>query len=66
MSLRPYKCTKEVKAKPMDRFTAQGLGLVRDETDVNEAGYYVEYNKDYASWQPKQPFENGYQALAFV
>jgi len=58
--MKKYKCIKEVEAKPMDRFEAQGLGLVRDETDVNEAGYYVVYSKDYVSWSPKAVFESGY------
>lgn len=55
-----YKCIKEVQAKPMDRLTAEGLGLVRDVTGVNENGYFVKYNEDYSSWTPKQPFEDGY------
>ena len=55
-----YKCIKEVQAKPMDRLTAEGLGLVRDVTGVNEDGYFVKYNEDYSSWTPKQPFEDGY------
>ena len=39
--MKKYKCIKEVEAKPMDRFEAQGLGLVRDETDVNHHTFSV-------------------------
>ena len=60
IDLVEYKCIKEVQAKPMDRLTAEGLGLVRDVTGVNEDGYFVKYNEDYSSWTPKQPFEDGY------
>lgn len=60
IDLVEYKCIKEVQAKPMDRLTAEGLGLVRDVTGINEDGYFVKYNEDYSSWTPKKPFEDGY------
>ena len=55
-----YKCIKEVMAKPMTRFEAQELKLVRDETNVDEDGYMVKYNEGYSSWTPAETFEKGY------
>lgn len=55
-----YKSIKTVEAKPMDRLEAEGLGLVRDLTGVNEPGYYVKYSDEYSSWSPKKSFEDGY------
>jgi hypothetical protein len=60
VELVEYKCIKKVQAKPMDRLTAERLGLVRDVTGVNEDGYFVKYNEDYSSWTPKKTFEDGY------
>lgn len=61
--LKQYQCTKQVTAKPMDRFEAQDLGLIRDITDTNEDGYHVIYSDDYESWSPKQSFEDGYAEI---
>ena len=62
--MKTYQSIKVVEAEPMDRFTAQDLGLVRDTTDVNEPGYLVVYSADYKSWTPSQPFEDGYVELS--
>ena len=60
--LKTYKCTKIVQAKLMGRKTAEQLGLVRDNTGVNERGYHVVYdNGNYESWTPAEPFERGYE-----
>ena len=61
--LQVYKCIKQVQAEPMDRFTAQELGLVRDIIDENEDGYRVVYSNDYISWSPRQSFEDGYAII---
>lgn len=58
--MKKYKCIKEVMAKPMTRFEAQKLKLVRDKTNVDEDGYMVKYNEEYSSWTPAEPFEKGY------
>jgi len=56
-----YVSYKEVEAEPMDRFTAQKSGLVRDIVESNEHGYKVVYADGYESWSPKDAFENGYK-----
>lgn len=61
--MKQYKCTKIVDAKPMSRFDAQDLGLVRDETDIDEPGYHVVYSHDYESWSPAKSFEEGYEEI---
>lgn len=58
-----YQCTKQVHATPMARFEAQLLGLIRDESSVNEPGYHVVYSSDYESWSPKASFEAGYTPI---
>lgn len=58
--MEEYQSIKKVKAKKMDRFEAQELGLVRDILNKNEEGYLVEYSDDYKSWSPKKAFEDGY------
>lgn len=61
--MKEYLCTKRVLAKPMTRFVAQELNLVRDVLDEDEEGYMVKYNEEYSSWTPKEPFEKGYVEL---
>jgi len=61
--MKKYKCIKEVMAEPMTRFEAQDLGLVRDVTSEDEAGYIVKYNEKYSSWTPAESFEKGYVLL---
>ena len=63
--LKTYKCTKVVKAKPMDYHTAGNLGLIRDynKENTNKEGYYVVYEEGYESWSPKTTFENGYTLI---
>lgn len=58
--MEEYQSIKKVKAKKMDRFEAQKLGLVRDTLTKNEKGYLVQYSDDYESWSPKKAFEDGY------
>ena len=58
--MEEYQSIKKVKARQMDRFDAQVLGLVRDTLDTNEEGYIVQYSDDYVSWSPKKAFEDGY------
>lgn len=58
--MKKYKCIKIVEAEPMTRYAAQHLGLVRDESPVDEPGYLVKYSSDYSSWSPKSSFEEGY------
>ena len=61
-----YQCTKQVHAVPMTRFEAQLLGLVRDESTINEPGYHVVYSHNYESWSPKAAFDAGYTTISTV
>lgn len=58
--MEEYQSIKKVKARQMDRFDAQTLGLVRDTLDTNEEGYIVQYSDNYVSWSTKKAFEDGY------
>ena len=58
--MNEYQSIKKVKARQMDRFDAQALGLLRDTLDTNEEGYIVNYSDNYVSWSPKKAFEDGY------
>ena len=62
--MKTYQSHKQVQAKPMMRFEAQSLGLVRDEKPIDEPGYHVVYSHDYESWSPKASFEEGYTELS--
>ena len=58
--LKQYTCKKVVNAKPMNRYQAQDLGLIRDIEATNEKGYFIRYPNGYESWSPKDVFEEGY------
>ena len=64
--LKLYKCTKTVKARPMDYHTAGKSGLIRDysKENPNQEGYYVVYEDGYESWSPREAFENGYSEIS--
>ena len=61
-NLKQYTCKKVIKAKPMTRYQAQELGLIRDIEATDEKGYYVKYPDGYESWSPKDVFEEGYES----
>ena len=71
--MKKYIGTKQVQAKPMDRYDYneyRGWKLPEDE-DPSDEGYLVEYldggepnhsNHDgYISWSPKEQFDNAYK-----
>jgi hypothetical protein len=70
MSLKPYKCHKEVHAKPMklgDYNEYKGWTIPADENPERE-GYLVVYNQGtddhYESWSPKKQFDDGYNEVS--
>jgi len=64
MSLKKYRCVKDIAAKPMGYKEAYSLGLTEDFSVIydneNYPGYYVEYYDGYKSWISKEDFEKGY------
>lgn len=69
MTLKAYKCHKEVHAKPMSLGEYNALDPSKEPQpgDCSVEGYFVVYNKDtpdhYESWSPKKQFEEGYTEL---
>ncbi len=74
MSMRTYKCHKEVQAAKITEIwpTLPGPTLILGDEDVivcsfwmdkhqpKVGGYYVEYSDGYESYSPAEAFEDGY------
>ena len=66
MTLKRYKCHKEVLARPMTRgdYNEYRGWTLPDDEDGADEGYLVEYPDNvYESWSPKDVFDAGYTEL---
>lgn len=64
--MKKYIGTKHIEAEPMTMGEAYEknllqAGRVPNESEKDNAGYYVKYENGYESWQPAEPFEKAYK-----
>ena len=64
--MKQYTGTKTIKAMPMTMGEAYERKFLKEgvkpsECETNKAGYLVEYEDDYQSWCPAEPFEKAYK-----